>query len=278
MLRIGTSGFSFNDWIGTVYPPGIKQRDMLIYYEKDLGFNTLEINYTYYRLPQWKTSEAMARKTSENFCFIVKSYKEMTHEIGGEERLEQVFSDFLKGIEPFSDTGKLGAVLMQFPPAFYPSAVNFDYMLSCKGRLGDIPVVIEFRNPKWAKEETFRFLEKNDLGFCCVDEPKIPGLMPFVVRVTSSTGYFRFHGRNKRWFKTSAAERYNYLYSDSELTEFVPQVKKAAESVPATYAFFNNCHAGSAAKNAIRMKELLGLKESKEEKGGQLSLNGEVVP
>ncbi len=125
--------------------------------------------------------------------------------------------------------------------------------------LDNIPVVVEFRNKAWAKQDTFNFLRENSLGFCCVDEPPLPRLMPFTPRATSDIGYFRFHGRNMNWFKASVSERYNYLYSEDELKEFVPKVKEVASKTVKTYNFFNNCHAGAAARNAQMMKNLMGM-------------------
>jgi uncharacterized protein YecE (DUF72 family) len=81
MIKVGTSGFSFPDWKGTVYPPNIQPRDMLSFYEKELGFNVVEINFTYYTLPSQKSLMAMSQKTSPDFEFVVKSFKGMTHDI-----------------------------------------------------------------------------------------------------------------------------------------------------------------------------------------------------
>ena len=90
MIKIGTSGFSFPDWKGTVYPAHLRDRDMLSYYEKELGFNVLEVNFTYYTLPSPKSFEAMSQKTSDGFEFVVKAFKGMTHEIRNKETGEMV--------------------------------------------------------------------------------------------------------------------------------------------------------------------------------------------
>ena len=83
--------------------------------------------------------------------------------------------------------------------------------------------------------------------------------MPFVNAVTSDIAYLRLHGRNMNWFKVSAGERYNYLYSDDELAKFIPEIEKISGNSKKAYIFFNNCHIGFAARNAQRMKELLGM-------------------
>lgn len=269
MLKVGTSGYSFPDWKGTVYPLDIANRDMLTYYAYELKFNTVEINYTYYRQPSARTLAAITRKVPPDFDFTIKAYKEMTHEIFDEnwhiKDNAEAFEIYREGITPLVEEKRLGCVLFQFPTSFYPKGENRDYILTCKERLPHVPLVIEFRNKAWIKDWTFEFLEENKLGYCCVDEPALPKLVPFVPRITSSTAYFRFHGRNKNWFNVPTSERYNYLYSDKELKTFVPIIKSADKASEKTYCFFNNCHAGSAAKNARRIKSLLGLIDQLEE-------------
>lgn len=80
MTRLGTSGFSFPDWLGTVYPRSLPKSEMLFYYENHLGFDTVEVNFTYYSLPGLKTIISFDKKTGEDFDFVVKAYKGMTHD------------------------------------------------------------------------------------------------------------------------------------------------------------------------------------------------------
>lgn len=259
-IKIGTSGFSFPDWKGTVYPPGIRERDMLSFYEKELGFHALEINFTYYTLPSQKTLAGMSQKTSEGFEFVVKSFKGMTHETRDKKipKIDQeTFKKFKFGLIPLMEERKLAGVLAQFPHGFFPNGENSNYLQQFKEEMGDIPLVFEFRNKAWLKEETFQFLEREKVGFCVVDEPKLPQLMPYVPRATSEIGYFRFHGRNPRWFNVPLKVRYDYSYSEKELKEFIPGVKDISMKVAKTLIFFNNCYSGSAAKNAAQMAKLL---------------------
>ena len=260
-IKIGTSGFSFDDWKGVVYPSQLKKGDWLRYYEKELGFPILEINFTYYTLPSPRSLEGMSRKTSESFQFVVKAFKGMTHEIKDTAthtfiNNRDTFDKFLFSLKPLSDEGKLGCVLAQFPYSFYPRAENIAYLKRFKDLMGAIPLTVEFRNKSWLKKSTLQFLKDHLMGYCVVDEPKLPQLMPFYPETTSKIGYFRFHGRNPRWFKVPAAVRYDYLYSEKELKEFISPVKMIASKSDKVFIFFNNCHAGSAAKNAtmfIRM-------------------------
>jgi len=257
-VKIGTSGFSFDDWKGTVYPSHLKKDDWLKYYEESLGFKTLEVNFTYYTLPSPKSFLSMCSKTSRGFEFTVKAHKSTTHEITPTRGINSdTFGKFVSSLRPLIEQGKLSCVLAQFPYSFIPAPQNFDYLKKFKESIGDIPLTIEFRNRLWLKEETFNFLKENLLGYCIVDEPKLSKLMPFHPDATSEVGYFRFHGRNTQWFNSSSAIRYNYLYSKEELKIFLPSIKMIASKTQKVLIFFNNCHGGSAAKNALMMTKLL---------------------
>ncbi|MDY7033904.1 MAG: DUF72 domain-containing protein [Thermodesulfobacteriota bacterium] len=267
-IRVGTSGFQFKDWKGKVYPSKIKDRDMLLFYEKELGFDVLEVNYTYYRLPEQKTSAGMVEKTSDTFEFVVRSNIEMTHEIWEDDTRKQIkdnteiFVRFKEGLRPMTESGKLGCVLIQFPSFFWPKKDNFNYLRMCHEMLHEIPIVIEFRNKAWVRESTFHFLEDNHIGYCVVDEPQLPRLMPFIPKSTSDIAYIRLHGRNTNWFNTSKDERYNYLYSEEELHFFLPHAESISKDKARTFVFFNNCHGGFAVRNGLMMKKMLGIIES----------------
>jgi len=263
MIKVGTSGFQFPDWKGTVYPERVRQQDMLTFYEESLGFDVLEVNYTYYRLPFAKTMEAMARKTSEHFEFVVRSHREMTHEIWEDKERSRlkanrdIFKRFLDGLEPLIRRKKLGCVLLQFPYYFLPTNENLDYILASRSYLKGVEIVVEFRHQSWVQEKVFDFLTKNGLGFCIVDEPRLSGLMPTQFVVTSSIAYLRFHGRNPQWFGASKEDRYRYDYSEQELTELIPEIRRIEPFGKHFYAFFNNCSQGFAVKNALMFKKLI---------------------
>jgi uncharacterized protein YecE (DUF72 family) len=252
-LMIGTSGFSFDDWIGEVYPAGIKKHEMLPYYEGTLGFKTLEVNYTYYALPSRRTMESFVAKTSHEFSFAVKAYKGITHERDGIPR--EQFRQFKEGLRPLGK--RLHAVLFQFPYTFLPLGDTIAYLKILKEEFDDLPLVVEFRNVKWFREEYLQILRDLSMGFCIVDEPKLKGLLPFTPVLTSDMGYFRLHGRNTRWFREPVDVRYDYLYTEKELNEFVSPIEDIAARASTTFVFFNNCHAGKAVKNAHMLKEIL---------------------
>src|SRR4030043_682655 len=149
MIKIGTSGFSFPDWKGTVYPMGLREREMLPFYEKELGFNALEVNFTYYTLPSQKSFAAMSQKTSKGFEFVVKAFKGMTHEIrdketGGMLDNQETFEKFKYSLAPLIGEGKLAGVLAQFPYGFFPNQENFDYLQKFKGEMADMILSFEF--------------------------------------------------------------------------------------------------------------------------------------
>ena len=257
-ILIGTSGFSYDDWLGPFYPEGLAPAAMLPFYAKN--FKAVEINFTYYQMPGSQSISGLERKTPAGFTFCLKAHKSMTHEISKDPaEAGEIFHRFRQALFPLVDAGKLGCVLLQFPWGFKYSHENLEYLCFAREALGDLPAVVEFRNAGWVKEEVFSFLSGLNFGFCCVDEPRLRGLMPPVARVTSDLAYLRFHGRNAaRWWKHDEPwERYDYLYSSAELQEWIPAILKLSAQAKTTFVFFNNHHAGQAVINARILAELL---------------------
>lgn len=252
MIQIGTSGFSYKDWGGHFYPPDLPDRDQLRFYASE--FPTVELNVTYYRVPERYTVESWVRKTPESFLFAVKAYQGITH-----EREAPDFKAFIAGLSPLLDSHKFGCVLAQFPYSFHAVDENRDYLKRVKDGFGDLPVVVEFRNVDWVSDETFDLLRRLNLGFCCVDEPHLPGLMPPIAVATGPVAYLRFHGRNARkWYAHEEAwERYDYTYSTDELREWVPKVRELDAAAPLTLVYFNNHFEGQAVKGARDLGQLL---------------------
>ncbi|MFC2061315.1 DUF72 domain-containing protein [Elusimicrobiota bacterium] len=268
MIHIGTSGFSFPDWMSSVYPADLNKDSLLPYYEQQLGFNTVELNFTYYAIPSFHIMENMNKKTSKEFRFIVKGFKGITHDPfdprlklkPSKDKVKEYFNSFCKSMEIFTNNKKLAGVLLQFPVFFIPTEETREYILKAKDMLLDIPLIVEFRNSKWNEEANFEFLKKHKIAYCAVDEPDYKELMPFVNEITSSDiAYLRFHGRSKEWFSSTVEKRYDYLYTKEELKEFVPEIRKMENSTKNVYVFFNNCHGGKAATNAKMMRDMLGL-------------------
>jgi len=255
MIWIGTSGYSFDDWAGVFYPPGTRPGNRLNHYATK--FKAVEVNSTYYRLPHPVVLRQMERKTPDGFRFLVKMHQDVTHKRVSDPAH---FRAFLDVVSPLEEAGKFHGALAQFPWAFKRSVENVEHLRRIGDGMGGRPVFVEFRHDSWAGRETFEELREMGLGFCAVDEPRLPGLFPAIVEETNGVGYVRFHGRNAaNWWGRGGGDRYDYDYPDSELLEWLSSIQDLGSRTTDTYLFFNNCHAGRAARNAQRMSELLGL-------------------
>jgi len=252
-IRVGTSGYSFADWVGTFYPSGTPRGAMLDEYVRH--FDVVEINFSYYRVPDADMFARMEAKTPPGFEFIVKLYKGMTHEV---EEDAAMYRQFVSSVAPLREAGKFGGYLAQFPWRFKKSSKSEAHLASLRDRLGDDPLFAEFRHDSWIERETFESLEAQGIGYCSVDEPALKGLVPPVAAATTDTGYVRFHGRNARNWWGGGGDRYDYDYNRKELTEWTEKLLKLEDKVRKVYAFFNNCHAGHAARNAELMVGMLG--------------------
>jgi uncharacterized protein YecE (DUF72 family) len=253
-IYIGTSGFSYADWDGHFYPEGTKKADYLLHYSK--FFRTVEINYSYYTLPTAKSMALMLDKSNGTVRFAVKLTRVFTHErTGGPQEV----SRFLAAVEPLARAGVLGCLLAQFPGSFRPTAEAGRQIEQVASWFGEHPLVVEVRHASWGHPRFFEFLRERGVGFCCVDEPQLPGLLPPTEHVTSPTAYVRFHGRNaaKWWRHERPEERYDYLYSEAELAEWVPRIRRMAAAARETFVFFNNHFEGKAVANAVTLAEML---------------------
>lgn len=199
----------------------------------------------------------MAAKVPDNFVFTIKATKEMTHE---REDNAAVFAQFETALQPLVEQGKLGCVLAQFPASFKQSEAERGYLAEFRERLSDLPLVFEFRHRSWLDEAMLAYLRALDVGFCCVDEPHFPALMPPTAVATNRIGYVRFHGRNaaKWWQHEHAWERYSYRYSDDELREWVPRIRLLEEQCDVVYLFANNHYQGQSVDTARQLAGLLG--------------------
>lgn len=252
-IRVGTSGFSFADWIGPFYPPAVKRQALLEFYATQ--FDCVEINSTYYGIPSPQTFEKMAARTPPEFRFLVKAAAVVTH-----QRVADAAADdaFRRACEPLQTAGKFDGTLVQFPWEFQNDEAARAYIEALRARLPEGRVFVEFRHRSWAKTSTLALLESLGFGYCSVDEPALPGLMPGDAFVVGDTGYVRLHGRNAAsWWRGSNSERYDYDYSESELREWAGKIRGLSGRASSIYVFFNNCHAGQAARNAKLLKTLL---------------------
>jgi uncharacterized protein YecE (DUF72 family) len=199
----------------------------------------------------------MAEKVPDGFTFTLKATGTLTHQ--RDKATDEEFARFVEGVLPLVGAEKLGCVLAQFPYSFHATTENRAFLQRLHEGLQDLPVVVEFRNRRWLVEETFALLKELGMGFCCVDEPRLSGLIPPVARATSPVAYVRFHGRNaeKWWRHDEPWERYDYTYSDEELREWVPKIRGLAEESDVVYCFANNHWVGQAVDTARQLRLLL---------------------
>ncbi|MHB9093952.1 MAG: DUF72 domain-containing protein [Eubacteriales bacterium] len=254
MILIGTAGYSYPDWVGPVYPEGIKKGEMLEYYAREFMFT--EINSSYYGMPNKYMMWNMVQKTPAGFQFVVKTHQSMTHQrTAGKE----AYGQFREALQPVVEADKLGGVLAQFPFSFHCTKAHMEYLKWFAGQFAGMPVAVEFRNQKWVCDETFDLLAQNGLAYVCVDEPDVKGLVKPVTAVTAEVGYVRFHGRNAaKWYDHKESyERYNYLYSEDELAEWTPRIREMEAKSQKIFVSLNNHYQGQAVRNARMVREML---------------------
>ncbi len=257
MILVGTSGYSYKDWVGPYYPANLPKKEWLAFYARE--FSTCEVNFTYYRMPDASILERMARKTPEGFLFTVKAFQGITHRRGESDPVPLI-AEFSERLKPLIEAGKFGCVLAQFPYSFHATRSNREYLKRLREGFGKLPVVVEFRSGDWIEDRTYEELRSFDLGFCCVDQPRLKGLVPPVALATADVAYVRFHGRNaaKWWDHQEAWERYDYAYSRDELGEWVPRLNELDAEVKRTFVFANNHWQGQAVDTARQLRLLLG--------------------
>ncbi len=253
-VLIGTSGFSYKDWVGPVYPEDLPRQEWLAHYASE--FPTCELNFSYYRIPDRHTLDRMAAKVPEGFLFSVKAHKSITHE---REEPETQTKRFTAALTPLIAAEKFACVLAQFPYSFHANRDNRDYLKRMREGFGNLTVVVEFRSRDWISERTFDELRALDLGFCCVDQPRFKSLVPPVAVATGPVAYVRFHGRNRQkwWRHDEAWERYDYAYSDEELMEWLPRIRQLDEETALTLVYMNNHWQGQAVGTARQLKTLM---------------------
>lgn len=253
-IRIGTSGYSFEDWRGSFYPGQIDKGKMLDFYQA--YFNTVEINSTYYRIPHPAVMFNIAKKTKPEFEFIIKANQNLTHQ---RKQIEEPAKQFLEAIRPIIDRDQLKGILAQFPWSFKYSSYNLEYLANCRGLLEPYPLFVEFRNDSWMRRDTYARMKELGIGYVSVDGPQLRGLLPPELITTGDTAYLRLHGRNAEHWWGGGSLRYDYLYNDSELQEWKEKLDRLKGDAKKAFIFFNNCHLGQAVKNARQMMKMLEL-------------------
>ena len=258
-VRIGPAGWSYADWNGIVYPspkpPDFHEAEYLARY-----FDTIEINTSFYQPLRPAISKAWVGRVAHNpdFKFTAKLWQRFTHERSANRQDEKQFKE---GLDPLATSGRLGALLLQFPWSFKNVRENREYLGGLVMQFMEYPLVVEVRHSSWNLPEFFAMLADFSVGFCNIDQPLIGGrsLGPSQ-HATAPVGYVRLHGRNyEHWFtaREHAAERYDYLYSLEELQPWAARIRGVAQSSETTYVIANNHFQGKAVANALELTSML---------------------
>lgn len=293
-ILIGTCSWTEPTLIrsGRFYPASAKSAEARLQFYAS-QFRLVEVDSTYYAMPREETARLWAQRTGNNFIFDIKTFRlftmhptplialprdiraalppEMSQKKSIYQRdlprelTDELWTRFERALLPLDSAGKLGTVLFQFPPWFYPGDEQREYIQSCKERLRQYQIAVEFRHNSWVneknKESTLKFLRDNDLPFVCVDEPQgFQSSVPPITEATADISLVRFHGRNRdMWEKQgiSTADRFNYLYSEPELSEWVPRIRQLASTTTQTHVLFNNCYADKSVVNARQISFML---------------------
>lgn len=289
-IRVGISSWTEPTLIKSGwYPPdATTAEDRLRYYAS--RFPIVEVDSTFYALPNAKTAQLWVERTPKDFTFNAKAHALLTQhptpparlpkdlrekltdsranvyfkDLGPKDK-ESVWDRFREGLQPLQDAGKLGAIVFQFPKWFLPSPVSYRFMEDLREWLPDFRIAIEFRQGSWMKEErrqrVLKFLKDRDFTYVVVDEPQgFPSSVPPVVAVTAPLGMVRFHGHNREnWEKKgiSTAEKFRYLYKPEELQAWAPRLRSMASQAAEVHAVMNNCYSDYAVRNAAGLAELI---------------------
>src|SRR5213593_2003165 len=297
-LRVGTCSWTDPTLIASGwYPEPIKDdadRRLRYYAER---FPIVENDASYYALPAQKQAQLWAERTPDGFVMSFKAFATLTTHPTDPKRLpkdirealpkealakkrvypkdfpkdarDELFARYWVGLEPLRKSGKLGAILLQYPEWFVISKANKEEIVRARELLPDDRLAVEFRNATWMSErnrsETLSFLEKHGLTYVAVDEPQgFPSSIPPVAAVTNpELAIVRFHGRNaENWKKPglTAAERFDYSYRQSELEEWLPKIRRMEEASEEVHLLMNNCYGDKAVNNARDLADMLARK------------------
>lgn len=222
-------------------------------------FNTVEVNSTFYRPPDPHVSEGWARKTPDGFLFAVKLWQKFTHPAMYREATGEVVAIsaadaeiFKTDLDPLVKSGKMGALLAQFPPSFTADGYGKQILKAVLNTFTEYRLAVELRHKSWSDDPcTAEILIKHNACWVQIDEPKFDFSIASEVPPTSDISYFRFHGRNaEMWWKGDVETRYMYLYSEAEINQLAQKVAGANANSTLTFAFFNNHYKANAPRNA----------------------------
>ena len=256
MIRVGPAGWSYEDWNGIVYPSspsrGFDRLGWIAHH-----FDTVEVNASFYHIPAPHLSRSwIGRVGRPDFRFTAKLHRSFTHESPVPSR--STVTAFRHFLDPLLDEGRLGALLIQFPWSFRRQPGSIERMRTVFRQFSGIPLAVEVRHASFDTAEFREFLSDHQVALVNIDQPGHHDSIRPAGHVTAEPAYIRFHGRNlSKWFDHDEAwERYDYLYSESELDPWVEQIEQT--SAQNVFVIMNNHFRGQAVVNALEMKRRLG--------------------
>jgi uncharacterized protein YecE (DUF72 family) len=287
-ILVGTSSWADPGFVEDWYPRGMPARERLPWYSE--RFEAVELNSSFYAVPDRGTVARWARATPPGFTFDVKLHRLLSRHAARLDSLppdlreratttprgrvnltpeleEAMLETTLEAVEPLEQAGKLGAFLLQLTPAFSPEKHSLDELRGIVAGLHPRPVAIELRNRLWMKgeraEDTLSWMSENGAAFVAVDAPReehIPIMPPIDAVTRDDLAYMRAHGRNAEGYMhgRTVAERFGWEYSDEELEEIAGRARAMAEEAGEVHVMFNNNARDNAPVSARRMRELLG--------------------
>jgi len=237
MILIGTSGWSYPHWRDLFYPRELKPSEYLLHYCRH--FSTVEVNSTFYHLPQPKTVANWLDKPPAGFTFSLKASRYITHQLKLRD-CRQPVSAFLERISPLQD--KTAAILWQVPPSLHrDDSLLHDFLRALPPAFKH---VLEVRHQSWLDQEVFHICQEAAVCFCSIS---LPGFPPVAVS-TAPFGYVRMHG---------PSTLYSSDYSEQELQEWAGRILELASKADPVLVYFNNDIGGFAVRNALRLREIL---------------------
>lgn len=310
-IRVGTCSWSDKTMVAAWYPSSVRTAEQRLRYYA-ARFDTVEADSPFYAIPRPSVAQAWAQRTPEGFVFHVKAFGLLTGHSVEEQRLsadlrelvmhvdargrvrdaspdllDAAFDEFRTFLDPLVVAGKMGGVLMQFPPWVaatdkHHAHETLERLEYAAERLEGVRLLVEFRHPSWVsgrqQAQTMRFLADRGMAYVSVDAPQFPhaSTMPPLAAATADWGYVRMHGRNREAYygkHASAADRFDYLYTADELAEWVPKVRDLAAQTQTVWVMFNNCKHDYAPRNARDIAQMLHVEPYGSDTSGALQLD-----
>jgi len=276
-IRVGTAGWSYKDWQGIFYPPGLEHRKQHPLEVVARCFDVVEINTSFYGHIRPELVKLWAKRVAPvnpDFIFTAKLHRSFTHSPlavmeptsaatirpnDEDERLAR------EGLDALADTGMFGALLIQFPVSFKNTSLNREYLDTLLRQFIEYPCVLEVRHASWNNPETLQSFARQKVAFCNIDQPLLGRSLEGTEHVTAPLAYVRLHGRNyDHWFEADKPhDRYNYLYSEAELEGWKDKIARMARKAEVTYVIANNHFEAKAGVNALQLGHMLTRRRQK---------------